>query len=129
MEKSMDLKKDDIINAISKMSVMEVVDLVKEMEKKFDISASNMMMNAGPVASTEKEEVKEQTEFAVTLESFGTSKISVIKSIRAIINLGLKEAKDFVENAPKLVKDGIDKKESEEIKKKLEEAGAKVSIK
>ena len=125
----MDLKKDDIINAISKMSVMEIVDLVKEMEKKFDISASNMMMNAGPVASTEKEEAKEQTEFAVTLESFGTSKISVIKSIRAIINLGLKEAKDFVENAPKLVKDGIDKKESEEIKKKLEEAGAKVSIK
>jgi len=125
----MDLKKDDIINAISKMSVMEVVDLVKEMEKKFDISASNMMMNAGPVASAEKEEVKEQTEFAVTLESFGTSKISVIKSIRAIINLGLKEAKDFVENAPKLIKDGIDKKESEEIKKKLEEAGAKVSIK
>jgi len=125
----MDLKKDDIINAISKMSVMEVVDLVKEMEKKFDITASNMMMNAGPVASAEKEEVKEQTEFAVTLESFGTSKISVIKSIRAIINLGLKEAKDFVENAPKLIKDGIDKKESEEIKKKLEEAGAKVSIK
>lgn len=125
----MDLKKEDIINAISKMSVMEIVDLVKEMEKKFDISASNMMMNTGNVVAAEKEEVKEQTEFSVTLENFGKSKISVIKSIRSIINLGLKEAKDFVENAPKLVKDGIDKTESEEIKKKLEEAGAKVSIK
>jgi len=125
----MDLKKDDIINAISKMSVMEIVDLVKEMEKKFDVSASNMMMNTNNVASVEKEEVKEKTEFSVTLESFGTSKISVIKSIRSIINLGLKEAKDFVENAPKIIKEGINKKESEEIKKKLEEAGAKVSIK
>jgi len=125
----MDLKKDDIINAISKMSVMEIVDLVKEMEKKFDVSASNMMMSANTTAVSEKEEVKEQTEFSVTLESFGTSKISVIKSIRSIINLGLKEAKDFVENAPKLVKEGINKKESEEIKKKLEEVGAKVSIK
>jgi len=125
----MDLKKDDIINAISKMSVMEIVDLVKEMEKKFDVSASNMMMGGGAVANSEKEEVKEQTEFNVTLESFGSSKISVIKSIRSIINLGLKEAKDFVENAPKLIKSGIDKAESEEIKKKLEEVGAKVSIK
>ena len=76
-----------------------------------------------------EEETKEQTEFAVTLDSFGKSKISVIKSIRSIINLGLKEAKDFVEGAPKLIKEGIDKKESEEIKKKLEEVGAKVSIK
>jgi len=125
----MDLKKEDIINAISKMSVMEIVDLVKEMEKKFDVSAASMMMNTNAVVNTEKEEVKEQTEFAVTLESFGTSKISVIKSIRSIINLGLKEAKDFVENAPKLIKEGIDKKESEDIKKKLEEVGAKVSIK
>lgn len=125
----MDLKKDDIINAISKMSVMEIVDLVKEMEKKFDVSASSMMSNTNMVANVEKEEVKEQTEFKVTLESFGTSKISVIKSIRSIINLGLKEAKDFVENAPKLIKEGVDKKESEEIKKKLEEVGAKVSIK
>jgi len=125
----MDLKKEDIINAISKMSVMEIVDLVKEMEKKFDVSASSMMVNANSAVSAEKEEVKEQTEFSVTLESFGTSKISVIKSIRSIINLGLKEAKDFVENAPKLIKEGIDKKESEDIKKKLEEVGAKVSIK
>jgi len=125
----MDLKKEDIINAISKMSVMEIVELVKEMEKKFDVSASNMMMSGNVANNTEKEEAKEQTEFAITLESFGTSKISVIKSIRSIINLGLKEAKDFVENAPKLIKEGIDKKESEEIKKKLEEVGAKVSIK
>jgi len=125
----MDLKKDDIINAISKMSVMEIVELVKEMEKKFDVSAASMMMNASPVASSEKAEEKEQTEFTVTLESFGTSKISVIKSIRSIINLGLKEAKDFVENAPKTIKEAIDKKEAEEIKKKLEEVGAKVSIK
>lgn len=125
----MDLKKDDIINAISKMNVMEIVDLVKEMEKKFDISAANMMVSSNTVAKSEKEEKKEQTEFSVTLESFGKSKISVIKSIRSIINLGLKEAKDFVENAPKIIKEGIDKKESEEIKKKLEEIGAQVSIK
>jgi large subunit ribosomal protein L7/L12 len=124
------LKKEDIINAISKMNVMEIVELVKEMEKKFDVSAASMMGSANvAVANTEQKEVKEQTEFAVTLESFGKSKISVIKSIRSIINLGLKEAKDFVESAPKLIKDGVDKKESEEIKKKLEEAGATVSIK
>lgn len=125
----MDLKKDDIINAISKMSVMEIVDLVKEMEKKFDVSASSMMMNTNNISNAEKQEVKEQTEFSVTLESFGTSKIAVIKSIRSIINLGLKEAKDFVENAPKMVKEKVSKEESEEIKKKLEEAGAKISIK
>lgn len=125
----MDLKKDDIINAISKMSVMEIVELVKEMEEKFDVSASNMMMTGGAANNTQQEETKEQTEFSVTLESFGTSKISVIKSIRSIIDLGLKEAKDFVENAPKLIKEGIDKKEAEEIQKKLEEVGAKVSIK
>ena len=77
----MKLKKEDIINAISKMSVMEIVELVKEMEKKFDVSASNMMMSGNAVNNTEKEDVKEQTEFAITLESFGTSKISVIKSI------------------------------------------------
>lgn len=125
----MDLKKDDIINAISKMSVMEIVELVKEMEKKFEVSTASMMMSSGPANTEAKEEKKEQTEFSVTLESFGTSKISVIKSIRSIINLGLKEAKDFVENAPKVIKEGIDKKESEEIKKKLEEVGAKISIK
>jgi large subunit ribosomal protein L7/L12 len=125
----MDLKKDDIINAISKMSVMEIVELVKEMEEKFDVSASNMMMGGNVANNTQTEETKEQTEFSVTLESFGTSKISVIKSIRSIINLGLKEAKDFVENAPKLIKEGIDKKEAEEIQKKLEEVGAKISIK
>ena len=124
------LKKEDIINAISEMNVMEIVELVKEMEKKFDVSAASMMGPANVAASnTEQQEVKEQTEFAVTLESFGKSKISVIKSIRSIINLGLKEAKDFVESSPKLIKDGVDKKESEEIKKKLEEAGATVSIK
>jgi len=129
LEEFMDLKKEDIINAISKMSVIEIVDLVKEMEKKFEVSASNMVMNNNNVSDNKSEEVKEQTEFSVTLESFGKSKISVIKSIRSIINLGLKEAKDFVEGAPKLIKEGIDKKESEEIKKKLEEVGAQVSIK
>lgn len=125
----MSLKKEDIIEAISKMNVMEIVELVKEMEKKFEVSASSVVASAGVQVSKEKEEVKEQTEFSVTLESFGKSKISVIKSIRSIINLGLKEAKDFVENAPKLIKEGVDKKESEEIKKKLEEAGATVSVK
>ena len=125
----MTLKKEDIIKAISNMSVMEIVELVKEMETKFDVSASSMMMNNSAQTNQPQEEVKEKTEFNITLESFGTSKIGVIKSIRSIINLGLKEAKDFVENAPKLIKEGISKEESEEIKKKLEEAGAKVSIK
>lgn len=123
------LKKEDIINTISKMTVMEVVDLVKEMEKKFDVSASNILMNNNMPQNKKSEEVVEQTEFNVILENFGSSKISVIKSIRSIINLGLKEAKDFVESAPKTVKEGLNKKESEEIKKKLEDAGAKVSIK
>lgn len=125
----MDIKKDDIINAISKMNVMEIVELVKEMEKKFDVSASNIITSNNNTIEKEKETVKEKTEFSVTLDSFGTSKIAVIKSIRTIISLGLKEAKDFVESAPKLIKEGINKKESEEIKKKLEEAGAKISIK
>lgn len=125
----MNLKKEDIIEAISKMSVMEIVELVKDMEKKFDVSASNMVMSSSVKESKEKEEKKEQTEFSVTLENFGKSKISVIKSIRSIIDLGLKEAKEFVENSPKLVKSGISREESEEIKKKLEEAGAKVSVK
>lgn len=125
----MSLKKEDIIDAISKMSVMEIVELVKEMEKKFEVSASNMVMSGNVQESKEGEEKKEQTEFSVTLENFGKSKISVIKSIRSIINLGLKEAKEFVENAPKVVKEGVSKEESAEIKKKLEEAGAKVSVK
>lgn len=123
------LKKEDIINTISKMTVMEVVDLVKDMEKKFDVSSSNMLMNNNIPQNTKSEEVAEQTEFSVILENFGSSKISVIKSIRSIINLGLKEAKDFVESAPKTVKEGLNKKESEDIKKKLESAGAKISIK
>lgn len=123
------LKKEDIINAISKMSVMEIVELVKEMEKKFDVSASSMMVASNTQESKAKEEIQEQTEFSVTLENFGKSKISVIKAIRSVISLGLKEAKDFVENAPKLIKEGISKEESEDIKKKLEESGAKVSIK
>jgi large subunit ribosomal protein L7/L12 len=88
-----------------------------------------MVVSNNNASDKKEEETKEQTEFSVTLESLGKSKISVIKSIRSIINLGLKEAKDFVEGAPKLIKEGIDKKESEEIKKKLEEVGAKVSIK
>lgn len=125
----MSLKKDDIINAISKMSVMEIVELVKEMEKKFDVSASSMMVASNTQESKSKEEIQEQTEFSITLENFGKSKISVIKAIRSVISLGLKEAKDFVENAPKLIKEGISKEESEDIKKKLEESGAKVSIK
>merc|ERR1712113_626141 len=99
------------------------------MEKKFDVSASSMMASNNVAVDQEQEQVKEKTEFDVTLESFGSSKIGVIKAIRSIINLGLKEAKDFVESAPKLIKEGIDKKESEDIKKKLEDVGAKVSIK
>ena len=108
--------KEDILNAISNMTVMEIVDLVKMMEDKFGVTA------AAPVA-------EEQTEFTVTMTSFGANKVGVIKVIREITGLGLKEAKDLVEGVPSNVKEGVSKEEAAKIKKELEEAGATVSIK
>ncbi len=126
-----DITKDDVIEFISNMSVLELSELVKELEEKFGVTAAAPMafaagaMPAGGDAAAEEE----QTEFDVILETFGDKKINVIKEVRAITGLGLKEAKALVEEAPKAVKEAIPKEEAEKIKEKLEGAGAQVSVK
>ena len=121
--------KEEILNAISGMTVLEIVDLVKMMEDKFGVTAAAPVAAAaaGPAAAAAV--VEEQTEFNVTMTSFGANKVGVIKVIREITGLGLKEAKDLVEGAPSVVKDAIPKADAEGIKKKLEEAGATAEIK
>jgi len=121
--------KEEILDAISNMTVMEIVDLVKMMEDKFGVTAAApvAMMAAGPAAAAPV--VEEQTEFTVTMTSFGANKVGVIKVIREITGLGLKEAKDLVEGVPSLVKEGIPKADADALKKKLEEAGAAAEIK
>jgi large subunit ribosomal protein L7/L12 len=123
--------KEDILNAISNMTVMEVVDLVKMMEDKFGVTAAApmAMMAGGGAAAAAAPAVEEQTEFTVTMTSFGANKVGVIKVIREITGLGLKEAKDLVEGVPAMVKDSIPKADADSIKKKLEEAGAAAEIK
>ena len=124
----MAVSKEDILDTISNMSVMDVVDLISAMEEKFGVSAAApVAAAAGPAAAEASAE--EQTEFSLVLASFGSSKVPVIKAIREITGLGLKEAKDLVEGAPTPVKEGIEAAEAEELKKKLEEAGATVEIK
>lgn len=123
----MALSKDDILNAIAEMSVMDLVDLIKGIEDKFGVSAAApVAVAAGPVAAAP---VEEKTEFNVVLAAFGENKVNVIKVIRGLTGLGLKEAKDLVESAPAMVKEAVSKDEAEKIKKELEEAGAKVEIK
>jgi large subunit ribosomal protein L7/L12 len=118
---------NEMLETISNMSVMEVVNLIEEMEKKFNVSAAAAAVAvAAPTAAAATEE---QTEFTVTLKSFGENKVNVIKVIRTITGLGLKEAKDLVEGAPSTVKEGISKAEAEDLKKQLEEAGASVEVK
>jgi large subunit ribosomal protein L7/L12 len=121
--------KEEILDAISNMTVMEIVDLVKMMEDKFGVTAAApvAMMAAGPAAAAPV--VEEQTEFTVTMTSFGANKVGVIKVIREITGLGLKEAKDLVEGVPSLVKESIPKADADALKKKLEEAGAAAEIK
>jgi large subunit ribosomal protein L7/L12 len=122
-------KKAAIIEAISNMTVLELSELVKEMEDKFGVSAAApavAMAAAGPAAASE---VEEQTEFDVILESFGSKKIAVIKVVRELTSLGLKEAKDLVDGVPSKIKEAVEKAEGEEIKKQLEEAGATVVLK
>jgi len=122
--------KDEILDAISKMSVMEVVELISDMEKKFNVTAAAPVAAAaagGAAAAAPAAEA--QTEFTVTMTEFGANKVGVIKVIREITGLGLKEAKDLVEGAPSTVKEGIPKADAETIKKKLEDAGAKAAIK
>lgn len=122
--------KEEIIDAISNMTVLELSELVKGLEDKFGVSAAVPMTVAHTVTQAAPQtEEEEKTEFDVILSSFGENKIKVIKEIRAITSLGLKEAKELVESAPQAVKKGIPKEEAEEIKKKLEEAGATIEIK
>ena len=112
------------------MSVMEIVGLIEAMEEKFNVSAAVASVAvAGPAAGGDEAAAEEQTEFNVMLTSFGASKVSVIKAVRAATSLGLKEAKDLVESAPAAVKEGISKEDAEALKKALEEAGASVEIK
>ena len=122
--------KEDILTAISNMTVMEIVDLVKMMEDKFGVTAAApMAMMAAGAAAAPAAAVEEQTEFAVTMTSFGANKVGVIKVIRELTGLGLKEAKDLVEGVPSLVKDSVPKADADAIKKKLEYAGASAEIK
>jgi large subunit ribosomal protein L7/L12 len=125
----MALSKDDILNAIAEMSVMEVVELVSAMEEKFGVSAAAAVA-AAPVAAAEAgAAAEEKDEFEVVLVSSGDKKVNVIKVVRAITGLGLKEAKAVVDEAPSSLKEGINKDEAENIKKQLEEAGATVELK
>lgn len=123
------ISKDDLISAIEKMTVLELSNLVKELETKFGVSAAAPMAFAAGPAGGAGAAAEEKTEFAVILAAAGDKKIEVIKEVRAITGLGLKEAKDLVEGAPKPVKEGVAKKDAEEMKKKLEAVGAKVEIK
>lgn len=123
----MAVTKEDIIEAIAEMSVKDVVELVQAMEEKFGVSAAAAVV-AGP-AGDAGGAAEEQTEFDVVLTGIGEKKVNVIKAVREITGLGLKEAKDMVENAPKAVKEGASKEEAEEAKKKLEDAGASAELK
>ena len=123
----MAVSKEDILDTISNMTVMEVVDLISAMEEKFGVSAAAAVAAAPVAAAAAAEEVKD--EFNVILASFGENKVGVIKVVRALTGLGLKEAKDLVEGAPSTVKEAVTKAEAEDVKKQLEEAGAKVELK
>ncbi|MBT3484805.1 MAG: 50S ribosomal protein L7/L12 [Desulfobacula sp.] len=124
-----DITKEDVIEFISNMSVLDLSELVKELEEKFGVSAAAPVAFAGAMPAGEAVAEEEQTEFDVVLETFGDKKINVIKEVRAITGLGLKEAKALVEEAPKAVKEGVTKEEADKIKEKLEGAGAQVSVK
>ena len=119
----------EILDKISSMTVLELSELIKAMEEKFGVSAAAAVAVAGPAAGAPAAAVEEQTEFTVVLASFGENKVNVIKAVRELTGLGLKEAKDLVDGAPKPVKEAISKADAEAAKKKLEEAGAKVEVK
>lgn len=119
-----------LVEQIEQMSVLDLSELVKVLEKKFGVSAAApVAMMAGPAAAGEAAPVEEKTSFTVELKEAGSNKIGAIKAVREVTTLGLKEAKDLVESAPKVVKENVSKEEAEAIKKKLEEAGAKVELK
>lgn len=126
----MAVSKEDILETISNMTVMEVVDLIEAMEEKFGVTAAAAVAAAPAAAGgAEAAAEEEQTEFDVVMTSFGSNKVSVIKTVRGITGLGLKEAKELVESAPGPIKEGVSKEEAEDIKGKLEEAGASVELK
>jgi len=125
----MAVSKDEILETVANMTVMEVVDLISAMEEKFGVTAAAAAVAAAPAAGGEAAAVEEQTEFDVVLASFGSNKVSVIKAVRAMTGLGLKEAKEAVESAPNTIKEAVSKDEAEEAKKALEEAGATVEVK
>ncbi len=125
----MAIAKEDILNAIAEMSVMEVVELVEAMEEKFGVTAAAAVAVAAPAAGGDAAAAEEQTEFDVVLTGAGEKKVNVIKVVRGVTGLGLKEAKEMVDGAPATVKEGASKDEAEEIKKQLEEAGASVELK
>ncbi|MFV5347500.1 50S ribosomal protein L7/L12 [Acinetobacter soli] len=122
----MALTNEEILSAVAEKTVLELVELISAFEEKFNVSAAAVAVAAAPGAAAAAEE---QTEFNVELTSFGANKVAVIKAVREATGLGLKEAKDLVEGAPQVLKEGVSKEEGEELKKKLEEAGATVTLK
>ena len=125
----MAVSKDDILESISNVTVMEVVDLISQMEEKFGVTAAAAVAAAPAAASDGGDAAAEKTEFDVSLADMGSNKVAVIKAVRAITGLGLKEAKDKVESAPCVLKEGASKEEADDFKKQLEEAGATVELK
>ena len=126
------MNREEVLNAVAEMSVLELSELIKDMEEKFGVSAAAAVAVAAPAAGgagADAAGAEEKTEFDVVLSSFGDKKVGVIKAVRAITGLGLKEAKDLVESAPAAVKEGVSKDEAEEIKKQIEEAGGSVEVK
>ena len=121
----MALTNEEILNAVAEKTVLELVELISAFEEKFNVSAAAVAVAAGPAAAA----AEEQSEFNVELTSFGANKVAVIKAVREITGLGLKEAKDLVEGAPQILKEGISKEEAEELKAKLETTGATVTVK
>ena len=122
----MALTNEEILNAVAEKTVLELVELISAFEEKFNVSAAAVAVAAGPAAAGAAEE---QSEFNVELTSFGANKVAVIKAVREVTGLGLKEAKDLVEGAPSLLKEGVSKEEAEELKKKLDETGATITVK
>ena len=126
----MALSKEDIVEGLDALPIMDIVDIVKTLEEKWGVSAAApVAVAAGPAAGDAGEAAEEKTEFDVVLTSFGGNKVSVIKAVRTITGLGLKEAKDTVEGVPSAIKEGASKDDAEEVKKQLEEAGATVELK
>ena len=126
----MALSNAELIEALEQKPLIEIVGLVKEMEEKWGVSAAAVAMPSGPMSgAVEAEAAEEQTEFDVVMSSFGAQKVGVIKVVRALTGLGLKEAKDLVEGVPASIKEGVSKDEAEDVKKQLEEAGATVEVK